>query len=433
MCNTLSPVSSDTGLEKCKRTRGAKPETVEKYCRAIELYATTSMPCIEICRTCGVTVAGLQAYIGKYHRHLLLARNGVTCDSKEAAGIKLNTFRRQKPATRLKYKKAIEACDSMDYIEMNVSQIARKFGLDGTNLGRQLRMHYPEVLEFRERARMRLGLNDNLPRGSRSSCKEQYAAAVELLKGDQYITVQEAAKCCDVSYTGLEQHLLFYHKGLVGKRIRTREKALRQQRKGKITGRGTVHAPSPAIEEKYAAALELYRTTPMSAARIAAETKVSRKGFYEYLQTWHKDLVCARKGISYEEGMPVDWSKTRKYNPATAAKYAAAIRKLKEGNGTTAAVAAEFGLHPETFRSYLKEHEPELHARLGMVKTAGGKSMACHSHEKYKEAVNLYKTTSEPLNSIARRCGLNNCALRGFLKRHYPELVERRRKQEPSA
>ena len=430
MCNTLSPVSSDTGLDKCKCTRGAKPETVEKYCRAIELYATTSMPCIEICRTCGVTVAGLQAYIGKYHRHLLLARNGMTCDSKEAAGIKLNPFRRQKPATRLKYKKAIEACDSMDYIELNVSQIARKFGLDGSNLGRQLRTHYPEVLEFRERARMRLGLNDNLPRGSRSSCKEQYAAAVELLKGDQYITVQEAAKRCDVSYTGLEQHLLFYHKGLVGKRIRTREKALRQQRKGKITGRGTVHAPSPAIEEKYAAALELYRTTPMSAARIAAETKVSRKGFYEYLQTWHKDLVCARKGISYEEGMPVDWSKTRKYNPATAAKYANAIRKLKEGNMTTAAVAAEFGLHPETFRCYLKEHEPELHARLGMVKTAGGKSMACHSLEKYKEAVHLYGTTSEALNSIARRCGLNSCSLRNFLKWHYPELVERRRKKD---
>jgi hypothetical protein len=159
----------------------------------------------------------------------------------------------------------------MDYIEMNVSQIARKFGLDGTNLGRQLRTHYPEVLEFRERARMRLGLNDNLPRGSRSSCKEQYAAAVELLKGDQYITVQEAAKCCDVSYTGLEQHLLFYHKGLVGKRIRTREKALRQQRKGKITGRGTVHAPSPAIEEKYAAARKIC-TTAMSAA-VSSENK----------------------------------------------------------------------------------------------------------------------------------------------------------------
>ncbi|MFS2624478.1 hypothetical protein [Bacteroides xylanisolvens] len=38
----------------------------------------------------------------------------------------------------------------MDYIEYNVSQIARESGLTGTNLGRQLHTHYPEVLEFRE-------------------------------------------------------------------------------------------------------------------------------------------------------------------------------------------------------------------------------------------------------------------------------------------
>lgn len=235
-------IPSDTQPGKCKRARGARPETVEKYRRAIELYATTPMPCCEICRTCGVTASGLQAYIGKYHRHLMLARNGVTCHREDADGIKLNMFRRQKPATRLKYKEAIEACDSMDYIAMNVSQIAREFGLDGTNLGRQLRTHYPEIQEFRERARLRLGLNDNLPRGSRSFCIKQYAAAVELLKGDVYITVQEAAERCGVSYAGLEQHLLFYHKELVGSRIKTRNKALRQQRKGKITGRGTVHA-----------------------------------------------------------------------------------------------------------------------------------------------------------------------------------------------
>lgn len=416
-------ITTETGKRMC----GAKPETVAKYRQAVDLYATTSLSRIEICRMCGVTVQGLQAYIGKYHRHLMLARNGITCDRKEAAGIRLNTFRRQKPATRLKYRAAIEACDSMDYIGMNVSQIAREFGLEGTNLGRQLRTHYPEILEFRERARLRLGLNDNLPRGSRSFCKEQYAAAVELLRGDTYITVHEAADSCGVSYAGLKQHLLFYHKELVDKRIRTREKAVRQQRKGEITGRGTVHAPSPAMEEKYAKALELYRTTPMSAARIAAETNVSKKGFYEYLRTWHKDLICKRKGMSYEEGMPVDWSKTRKYNPATAAKYAGAIHKLKDGNMTAAAVAAEFGLQAESFRRYLKEHEPELHARLGMTKTADGKSVSRRSIEKYKEAVSMYGTTSESLKSIARRCGLNNCSLRDFLKRHHPELVERRR------
>ena len=56
----------------------------------------------------------------------------------------------------------------MDYIEYNVSQIAREFGLSGTNLGRQLRTHYPEVLESRERVRQRLGLDDGLPRGTRT-------------------------------------------------------------------------------------------------------------------------------------------------------------------------------------------------------------------------------------------------------------------------
>ncbi len=97
-------------------------------------------------------------------------------------------------------KEAIAACDSMDYIEYNVSQIAREFGLSGTNLGRQLRTHYPEVLEFRERARQRLGLDDGLPRGTRPWCKEQYAEAVGLLQADRYVTVQEAAERCNVSY-----------------------------------------------------------------------------------------------------------------------------------------------------------------------------------------------------------------------------------------
>ena len=176
----------------------------------------------------------------------------------------------------------------------------------------------------------------------------------------------EVADSCGLSYTGLEQHLLFYHKDLVKRRIRIRKKALRRQRKGEITGRGTVHAPSPELVEKYAEAVHLYATTPMSAARIAGKTGVSKKGFYEHLQRWHLDLVCRRKNIPYEEGRLVDWSKVRKYNPATKAKYAEAIRRLKESGLPTAQVAAEFGLQPEAFRSYLKEHEPELYARKGM-------------------------------------------------------------------
>ena len=387
-----------------------KPKTEEKYREAIELYRTTRLSCAEICRTCKVTVSGFQRYLSLYHRDLLLARYNITCSKEEASRIKLPQLRGQLPATRVKYKEAIEACESLDYIEYNVSQIAREFGLSGTNLGRQLRTHYPGGIEWREKVRERLGLGDNLPRGTRPHCKEQYAKAVELLRSGRYITTQEAADSCGVSYAGLEQHLLFYHKDLVKRRIKIREKAVGQKRKGEITGRGTVHAPSPETKEKYAEAVRLYATTPMSALRIAKMTGISRKRFYTYLHKWHMDLVCKRKNIPYEEGMTIDWSKVRKYNPATKVKYAEAIERLKESGLTTAEVAAEFGLHPECFRQYLKEHEPELHARLGMVRTDNGKVMANHSIEKYSEALRLYTTTTESIKSLARRFGFNDCS-----------------------
>lgn len=417
-------------MNKCNRTRGCKPETEAKYRPALELYATTELSYVEICRQCGVSLKGFSNYIGTYHRHLMLKRSGIRCKPEEAGNIKVKQRRGQHPSTHAKYKEAVAACDSMDYIAYNVSQIAHEFGLSGTNLGRQLRTHYPEVLEFRERARKRLGVGDNLPRGTRSWCKEQYAEAVELLCADRYITVRDAAERCNVSYSGLKQHLIFYHKELVENRIKIREQAVKQQCKGKITGRGTLHAPTPEIIGKYAEALCLYRTTLMSARKIAKQTGVSIKGFYGYLQTWHKDLVCQRKGIPYEDGKPVNWSSVRRYSSATAAKYADAITRLKAGGLTTAKVAAEFGLHPECFRQYLKEHEPGLYACLGMKKAENGKRVSSKSMEKYKEAIHLYATTSESLKSIARRFGLNDCSLGQFIKRNFPEFIERRKQRE---
>ena len=275
-----------------------------------------------------------------------------------------------------------------------------------------------------------MGLDDGLPRGSRARCKEQYAEAVELLRADRYITVQEVAERFNLSYTGLEQHLIFYHKELVENRIKIRKKAVGKQRKGEITGRGTLHAPSAETVGKYAEALQLFRTTPMSARKIAGQTGVSVKGFYEYLQTWHKDLICKRKGMPYEEGKPVDWSSVRRYNPATSAKYADAIARLKEGGLTTAKVAAEFGLQPESFRQYLKEHESELHATLGMKKTDNGKLMSQKSLERYKEAMHVYETTAESVKSIARRFGLNDCPFGQFIRRNFPEMVAKHKELE---
>lgn len=420
-------MTPENNHNECGGFRGVRPETEEKYRQAIGLYRSTGLSCAEISRICKVTISGFRSYLSRYHRDLLLARYDIACSGEEARHIRMGQLRGQRPATRAKYKEAIEACDSMDYIEFNVSQIAREFGLDGTNLGRQLRTHYPGLIERREEVRERLGISDNLPRGTRRFCNEQYAGAVELLRSNRYITVREAAGRCNVSCSGLEQHLLFYHKELVGKRIGIREQAVGQRRKGKITGRGTLHAPKPETVALYAEALRLYRTTSMSARRIAMETNVPLKGFYDYLQTWHMDLVCQRKGIPCGEARSADRSKVRKYNPATKAKYAEAIRRLKESGLPTAKVAAEYGLHPECFRQYLKEHEPELYAGRGMARSESGRMVSRRSMEKYAEAVRLYGTTAESLKSIARRFGLNDCALGQFIHRHFPELAEQHR------
>ena len=100
----------------CNRSRGIRPETEEKYRQAIELYRSTRLSCAEICRISKVTVSGFQRYLSLYHRHLLLARYDITCDKEEACHIKLSQLRGQLPATRAKYKDAIEACGSLDYI-----------------------------------------------------------------------------------------------------------------------------------------------------------------------------------------------------------------------------------------------------------------------------------------------------------------------------
>ena len=54
----------------------------------------------------------------------MLERNGIGCSPKEACGIKLNQRRGQLPRTHAKYKAAIAACDSMAYIECNVSPVS---------------------------------------------------------------------------------------------------------------------------------------------------------------------------------------------------------------------------------------------------------------------------------------------------------------------
>lgn len=395
-----------------------------KYEKAVAIYADTDMPMKDIAKECGVTVGGLGSYLRRYWRELVLRRHQIHADGKKAEDIKIMEAGKQSIHAHAKYKDAVAACDSLNYIDLNVSQIARKFGTDGTALANFMRIHYPETLVWREKVRRRLGINDNIWHGARPECTEQYAKAVEMYR-DTEMTMREVSAACKVSPSGFSQHLRFYHKEILKRREQKRKtaKAKRLQVLGELTGNGRIYRPSPATKQRYAQALELYRNTTLTMKEIVRRTRVPAEGFRFYLHKWHKDLVIERLGISSNVSGHTDLRKARKRMKTVAAKYAEAIESLKNNPRPVAKVAAEYGFNPEVFRDYLHKHEPELARQQGMMKTANGKTVSRRSEEKYGEAVRLYGTTTEPLKSIAARLGLTYNSVGGYIRRNYPEVM----------
>lgn len=395
-----------------------------KYGKAVDLYAETDKSLKDIADECGVSCGALGNYLRRYWRELVLRRHRIHTDGKRPQDVKIIEAGKENVNAHLKYKDAIDAAGSTDYIDLNMSQIARKFGVGSTALSNFMRIHYPETLVWREKVRRRLGINDNIWHGARPECTEQYAKAVEMYR-DTEMTMMEVAAACKVSPSGFSQHLRFYHKEILKRREQKREtaKAKRLQVLGELTGNGRIYRPSPATKQRYAQALELYRNTTLTMKEIVRRTGVPAEGFRFYLHKWHKDLVIERLGISSNVSGHTDLRKARKRMKTVAAKYAEAIESLKNNPRPVAKVAAEYGFNPEVFRDYLHKHEPELARQQGMMKTANGKTVSRRSEEKYGEAVRLYGTTTESLKSIAARLGLTYNSVGGYIRRNYPEVM----------
>ena len=398
-----------------------------KYEGAVTLYATTDMPCKQIAEQCHVSLTGFRAYLKRHYRDLILKRNGLLTDGIETNTVKLRDKRGQTFVAHQKYKEAIQACNDSNYIQYNVSQVARFFHLDGTALGNQLKLHYPEILEWREKLRKRLGIQDNVSRGVRRDCKEDYAQAVELIRTTSK-NLPQIAEECNVSLGGLSQHLRFYHKDVWEKKIHEREAMIGHRRRGEMCGCSRLCEPMEETKEKYKEALELYRNTSLTIVAIAEQTGVSKGGFRNYLRRWNRDLMLQRRGgtpAQYEDGCGTDLTHTKRFLKSTAGKYAAAIESLKVNPRPVNQVAIQFGVDADNFRRYLRTHEPELVAGLGRKRAANGKIVACQSEDKYAEAVRLYASTPEPLKMIAQRLGLVYNSLGGYVRRNYPEAKQK--------
>lgn len=397
-----------------------------KYEKAVELYADTDQTLAAIAETCRVSVGALGKYLRRYWRELVLRRNHISAEGKQLETLKIMAVGQQNVNAHAKYKEAVEACDSLEYIDLNLSQVARKFGVDGASLANFMHIHYEDTLVWREKVRVRLGINDNLRRGARMESVEQYAEAVKLYQTTN-ATIPEIADECRISVGGLMQHLRFYHKELLQQKRESRKAAKGCQLRGNLTGNGRIYRPLPQTERKYAEALALYRDTALTLKEIVKRTGVPAEGFRMYLYKWHRELVAERAGITGPADAHINLCRERRRMKTVAAKYAEAIESLKVNPRAVAQVAADFHLHPETFRNYLHKYEPELARRQGMTVTEEGRKVLHRSEEKYAEAIRLYAATTESLKEIARRLGLNEKSLGGYVRRNYPELVKQRK------
>lgn len=387
-----------------------------KYREAIILYSDSNLSIKDICERTGVGFCAFSSYLSKHHRDLIIKRHHLT----KYANVKLRGSKGQTTSAHYKYKDAIAACDSVEYIEYNISQIARIFDVNCSSLASQLRRHYPEIVPRRELERKRMGITINLQYGARKWSKEGYATAVEMLQSSD-MTIGEVASACNVSYTGLREHIIAYYPQITTQREIKRTNATGRKMRGERNGNWAIHEPEHSSIEKYEKAIELYRTTSLEVKEIARIASVNLGGLRYHIRIWHPRLMAQRRG--FDENVPIE--QTKRYKKSTAEKYADAIERLKNSNLPTSRVAAEFGLNPEVFRMYIKEHYPELTAVRGMTKADNGKTVSNRSAEKYAEALNIYQTTSESLKSIARRLGLTYNSLGGFIRRNYPEAIER--------
>lgn len=393
-----------------------KLETQLKYREAVKLYADTNLPIREICEVTHISITAFSSYISKYHRDLILKRHNLT----GFKSVKLRGKKGQTTVAHYKYLDAIQACDNIEYIEYNISQIARIFDVAPSSLLGQLRRHYPDIIPRREKERRRIGITINLQYGARKWAKVGYAKAVQMLQTCD-MTIEEVANECEVSHTGLREHLLIYHPMIVQQRELKRNTLVGQKVRGERTGNWQIHAPADATVTKYEEAVKLYRDTSMDIEDIVAVVGVPLGGFRHHLRAWHTNLIVERRGFDSN----VEYSETKRYKKSTVEKYADAIERLRTSDLSTAKVAAEHGLNPETFRMYLKEHCPELVKVRGMVKADNGKTVANRSESKYKEAIRLYETTDESLKSIAKRLGIQYNSIGGYIRRNYPEAIER--------
>ena len=197
-----------------------------------------------------------------------------------------------------------------------------------------------------------------------------------------------------------------------------------QPKKGKRNRR-----TSAAVNEYYAQAAELYRTTDLAVREIAIQCGLHEANLASYLAHWQREAMRERKEKRQQRRTT---GKTGVDKSARGAKttnqYLHAIPLIKKGL-TYHEVALRLNISVKRITGWVRRHHPDIHVMAcgnQWVALTGGGRMTRDLWLRFQEAVEVFNTTDEPLWSIARRLHLSLKTLTFFLPVNFPEAHERR-------
>jgi len=339
----------------------------------------------------------------------------------------------QRNETRERYEEAVKACSSIDFLEKTVSEIAYLYGLKPECLRNQLKRHFPDIIPNRDKLRQQLGLAKQPIRGLKPSTTAKYAPAIAMLR-ETDLTVKEVAEKCKVSFYGLQQHLLFYHKDVAEKRLAQRTQALSKTlRRGDKDSSNRTVGPRPEAEALYADAIELYRTTSRTATDIAVELGFNPHNLISYIQRWYREDMTIHQKLRQEQAE--ERRRQRKVRMENSRivkaerKYAPAL-PLIEAGATYDEAALQTGVPKDRLAFWVRHHRPDLNERArqnAWVTLPNGTRVMRSKWTKFQEAEKAFCNTDEPIKHTARRLDLSPSTVSNFLHALHLEEVLRRR------
>lgn len=336
----------------------------------------------------------------------------------------------QRPETEKQYRDAILSCMSIEHLELTVTDIARKHDVKPECLRNQLKRHFPEIIPKRERIRNLLGCSRPGNKGLKIATVEKYSESVQMLR-ETSLTIRQVAFQCDVSYRGLQQHLLFYHKDIAESRMLFRTDALLQaipcgESRGTPSATGGLRRPRAETEALYEPAVKMFQETDCTLTQIAARCGVKVHTLAGYLARWYPDSVEKRRmereakwAAKKQERMN---QPDRSVSALARQRYTPAIALLRNGM-TLSQAANSLGVDLTNLSAWFRKNHPEVleETKAGMMILPSGEKTLRRTYERYLPIAEYITThPAQSTRYLAEKFHVPESSLVRYISKYFP-------------